>query len=1187
MTRGALKSCRDRCRDPRGLIIGFLVFLAVGCFPAAAMAGTSSSRELLFSFDGSDTTAGSFASLTSLDIDQANGIVYVVDEGKSVLDKFNLAGEAQNYSSTGTSSLEAGGGFAFLADVAVDNSAAHPGRIYLMPSLSQVKAFEPSGAEAWELAFGTICGVAVDDEGHLWVDDFENQLEREFESSGSPPSEISSFPVSNSPCRIELDASGSLYASRFFEAGVDKYEGGALAGTFDPGFSRGVAADQSDAAGHIFVLHEGSFAEYDFSGNLIAELGEGEIGSGQAIAYDPSTDRVYVADGASGKVLVFGPAITGPVPDLTIEPVTEIGVESARLNGTVNAQDVNNSWHFEWKTVDQSWAEAESSPSQSVPADSADHHVSFLAEGLVPGKEYEVRLVAFNTDLNLRMTSGVEPFNNITVAAVTLAAAPRLDTMVRINASIDPGPGLTTYHFEYSQDGVTWTVLPDRELSGDSGWTVVSETLHGLTPSTTYRYRVVAENSIGAAIPQGGEKSFTTRSQAEVSDPATCPNQAVRDLQHSNYLGECRAVELVNAPDKGNQNVQTDRPGIGTSPISETGEEAIWSVLGGAPGGSTGTYTTFLAQRTSAGWQSRTLVPPASEQIGAGDFKYGLEAATPNLSKFVFLAGISQNNATRNLNLVRIDREQLQDPLSAYPNVTVGERPAGTGVDLSDDGDHVFFVNPETRQLEDVGGSSPEIISLMPDGTASECGLNEEGPAASFVGLASGNRGAAENWRPGYHRFSVLDGSRVYFETRPNGDCSAQYGLYYRDRGADTTILVDPGVPGRDVQLVRATPDGRSAYFVSYSQLDPADANEHADVYVWDSTDASASCLTCVVPDANLLVNEQINSGQASAVLVSDDFSHIYFQSESQLVGNLGTAGAANLYVLNGEEIRYVATTQNKSDLLGLVNFGQEFTNAQASPDGNVLLLRTNGAANLTDDAVGDCPTETGTEVCRQLYRYDDRDGSLECLSCVRGGETSGVVASHSTAKRPLFNMSKDGNTVAFVTTSPLVERDVNNRIDLYVWRNGVVHLLTDGITKFKDSPLSAPQVRAVSASGRDIFYSIVDAGRTGFERDGLANLYDARIDGGFVPPEPSAHCSEESCQGALLPAPEGVRAGSTAVHGLGNVPKGKKRPRKPCARKRGKARRRCIAHHSHHRKHKAAKRLTGNKVEFDIRGTR
>ncbi len=59
-----------------------------------------------------------------------------------------------------------------------------------------------------------------------------------------------------------------------------------------------------------------------------------------------------------------------------------------------------------------------------------------------------------------------------------------------------------------------------------------------------------------------------------------------------------------------------------------------------------------------------------------------------------------------------------------------------------------------------------------------------------------------------------------------------------------------------------------------------------------------------------------------------------------------------------------------------------------------------------------------------------------------------------------------------------------------------------------------------IGADGRDVLFSLDDPGLTGFEQDGLANLYDARIGGGFAPPGPPAHCNEESCQGPLLAAP-------------------------------------------------------------------
>ncbi len=108
-------------------------------------------------------------------------------------------------------------------------------------------------------------------------------------------------------------------------------------------------------------------------------------------------------------------------------------------------------------------------------------------------------------------------------------------------------------------------------------------------------------------------------------------------------------------------------------------------------------------------------------------------------------------------------------------------------------------------------------------------------------------------------------------------------------------------------------------------------------------------------------------------------------------------------------------------------------------------------------------------------------------------------------------------------------------------------HLITDGVTSFPEGTGATPVVAAVSDGGRDIFFTIVARGLTGFEQDGLSNAYDARIGGGFEPPTPPAHCNEESCQGPLLAAPALAFPNSLTFSGPGDLvpppvvkPKGK-----------------------------------------------
>jgi hypothetical protein len=196
--------------------------------------------------------------------------------------------------------------------------------------------------------------------------------------------------------------------------------------------------------------------------------------------------------------------------------------------------------------------------------------------------------------------------------------------------------------------------------------------------------------------------------------------------------------------------------------------------------------------------------------------------------------------------------------------------------------------------------------------------------------------------------------------------------------------------------------------------------------------------------------------------------------------------------------------------------------------------------------------------------------------------------------------VSGDGSTVAFATSAALLRSDINRSLDLYEWRNGILHLLSNGVDTFPVSLYGTPAVRSVSADGRDIFFSLVDPGRTGYERDGVANLYDARIGGGFPPPAPAAHCSEESCQGPLQAAPELDRAASAFLHGPGNQKQGFARRKARCAKKhgqakkrcarkarcagkRGKAKKRCIRKHKKRHLHKA--RVKQTRVKHHARG--
>jgi hypothetical protein len=825
----------------------------------------------------------------------------------------------------------------------------------------------------------------------------------------------------------------------------------------------------------------------------------------------------------SGEVKEFSTLVAPAAPDVTIDPPASVTTTSASIHGTIDPQGDTADWRVQVSTDPACLEGFRDRRPQRIEEGSEDPvNVAFDLAGLLPSQHYCVRISAINSfGENL---STVEEFETDPAPAselVLLAAAPREDTSARLNAKVNPNGDVLTYHFEYSPDGGnTWIPLPSREETSEARESIViGEEVEGLKPSTTYRYRLGSLETGGGPIGSlGGENDFTTR--AAEPDPSSCPNASIRSIQGSQYLRHCRAFELVNSADKGAQNALVGE-------TSEDGEHALWVITGGAPGSPSGTSSTFRADRTPTGWLSQPIAPPAAQQLGGGTWNYLIEATSADFSTII--AAPWDRNSEESA-LVRLGPDRSQKVLRLYPNED--RATPFKGGDLTDDAAHVLFINGELEpaQIEEIGGGEPaEVVSIMPDGTPSECGMSTGGEGDNFTGSSGGGRGAGRDWRPGYHRISTVDASRLFFQVQPNGDCgSSSLALYQRNRETGETTLIDPGTSGGEPHFIRATPDGRVGYFGTTSGLDPDDNNQHEDVYRWEEG-GEAVCVTCEAsPDADLY--------SASPIMVSDDFSTIYFTSMRKLTP-AATAGHLNIYVLRGGTIRFVADLPPEN----VEEAGLSSAEARLSADGTVLIFPSTPGRTLTaDTATADI----------ELYRYDDSDGSLECVSCRRGGVTM------SKAKAG-FKSSSDGSTVVFSTEEPLAGSDLNESNDVYEWRNGKVSLITDGQSKG-----ARAEVGGVSSDGGDVFFSVVQPGLTGFERDGLRNVYDARINGGFVPPRPPVRCAGDSCQGPLQSAPPLESPASATFHGRGNV--GKARCRKGKVRRHGH----CVRRHRHQHRH-------------------
>ncbi len=208
------------------------------------------------------------------------------------------------------------------------------------------------------------------------------------------------------------------------------------------------------------------------------------------------------------------PAPVGTVPTVTTTNASQITDAAAKLNGTVNTNRFTTTYWFEFgKTRDL----GNTTDFNSVTGGTITMPVSASLAYLQPGTTYYFRLNAQNqfgtitgTILSFKTSgSAVSPVAPVVQTGNTNAVKA---TSTTVRANVNPGGAETTYWFEYSVDSLLGSaVVSTDHKSAGSGTTNVSvqANVTGLTNSTVYYYRIVAENSKGTV--RGDKLSFETR----------------------------------------------------------------------------------------------------------------------------------------------------------------------------------------------------------------------------------------------------------------------------------------------------------------------------------------------------------------------------------------------------------------------------------------------------------------------------------------------------------------------------------------------------------------------------------------------------------------------------------------------------------------------------------------------------
>jgi sugar lactone lactonase YvrE len=895
----------------------------------------------------------------------------------------------------------------------------------------------------------------------------------------------------------------------------------------------------------------------------------GASGLASGLAVEPSTGRFYAASSGTAGNGVYVLDTTGPPPTASMDSVDAITSNSADLHATIDPNGPPATrYHFDY--VDDAtyqatgFTKARSTPEEflGVQEDpqAVTEHLQPGLLGLEPNTEYHVRVVAGRKFATPVISNELEFTTAATSPLAETAGAPvRTTTTAQLNGRVTPLGTATSFHFEYGTDTSYGQQTPPISVGAGQLTRFAAAEVSGLTPDTTYHYRIVADNGVGSPVA-GDDMTVHTRASDEL------PGQSD---EFPGPPGSDRAWEQVSVADPSGNPISAFSP----QAFSDDGNRALYGIAGGTSSSSTGAVRTHhYAERTPDGWQERSILP-SRDQLAGVDW---VGAYGPSDLSTVLTTNYEQFDSAGKSQIWRFNPGSSPSLLLELPSGRLSSPELGVSADTSRvlafvRGGALDPAHPDASDINiyDVGSPLPQLVSLLPGNQVSPCGAPES-PGIGF--------------RPS--RWLSDDGFLAFFESRPAppsaGPAPTPQQVYLRDLGADQTELVSgPPLSGPDcgASFVQATPT--VAFIATASRLDPADVEPtncgaSNDVYRYGLDDHSLHCVTCVLPGFSV----DVVGSDPNQIAVADDGARLYFTTFKRLLPGAPPDGQRAIYRVDVDsgELAYVAPPDAEG--IGSADPKVVFT-----PDGSTLVFASSLAALNPAGGVSD------NGATRQFYRYDDFDRSLVCVSCPQDGspplgpESSDlkVLVAQAKGLNNSVSLSADGKTLAFGTPTPLVAEDQNtgpgndllSGDDVYEWRDGRLLLVTDGQT----SAISqvGVGVDGITPSGDSIFFTAA-AALTPDAPDALPRLYSARIGGGFDFPVPLPPCDLNSgaCEGAGTSPGDQPGAGSAVFSGPGNPP-----PifPKPCPK--GKVRRhgRCVAkkahkkHNRHLHNHRRARR--------------
>ena len=442
-----------------------------------------------------NTVAPGTTFITGTAVDPVNRDVYVVNGlGEEKISTFNAAGQfVSSFSIAGSGNL-----IGSIAAVQIASDTA--GNVYLPNAPhNEVQVFSPAGVVLKTItgsgpeALREPTGLALDAAGDIYVADNGNGRLEEFTASGTFVMAIGTGVDQTTKGDVCTAVSGDTCGP-----GSDGSESVALDG------SGNIFVGENSGAGfHVVVYSPSGERLTDFGLGTIGTSSVGTAGTIDTLAVAPS-GLVYVTDGGHNVVWIYAQQAKPTIQRVSSSAVTQTHVE---VTATIDPGYADTAYRVEYGTS-TSYDASTPAPKADIAAAAGPTAVAQELTGLMPNTTYHYRVVATNA---VGQTVGSDeafitpPLRPPVVS--TGQATGVAQNMATLTGTIDTQGFATVYEFDIGVDTSYGTRI-FGDAGSEPGELAYAAPLQGLTPDTTYHYRIVATNTFGASY--GVDETFTT-----------------------------------------------------------------------------------------------------------------------------------------------------------------------------------------------------------------------------------------------------------------------------------------------------------------------------------------------------------------------------------------------------------------------------------------------------------------------------------------------------------------------------------------------------------------------------------------------------------------------------------------------------------------------------------------------------